>query len=47
MSISRKNSFVFDKANMKAGIFDKLSSSIDNYMNKKRKGGDLRDLYSE
>lgn len=47
MSISRKNSFVFDKANMKAGIFDKLSSSIDNYMNKKRKGGDLSDLYSE
>ena len=47
MSISRKNSFVFDKANMKAGIFDKLSNSMDSYMSKKRKGGDLSDLYSE
>lgn len=47
MAIKRSNSFVFDKANMKDGLFDKLSNSMDRYLNKKSNGRDLRDLFSE
>ena len=47
MSIKRQNSFMFEKSNMKSGLFDKLSESMDHYMNKKRSGRDLGDLFSE
>ena len=47
MAIKRQNSFVFEKSNMKAGLFDKLSSSMENYMDKKRRGKDLGNFYSE
>ncbi len=47
MSIKSRNSFVFSKANMKAGLFDRLSSSMENYMSKKTKGKGLDDLFSE
>ena len=47
MSIKSQNSFMFDKSNMKSGVFHKLSSSMDLYMNKKRSGKNLGDLFSE
>lgn len=47
MSIKRQNSFVFEKSNMKSGLFDKLGLTMANYMDKKRKGKDLGDLFSE
>ena len=45
MSIKRQNSFMFEKSNMKSGLFDRLGQSMDNYMNKKRSGRDLGDLF--
>lgn len=47
MAIKRQNSFTFEKSNMKEGLFSKLSSSMESYMNKKRKGKDLGDFFSE
>jgi hypothetical protein len=47
MSIKRQNSFMFEKSNMKSGLFDKLGHSMDNYMSKKRSGGNLGDFFSE
>ena len=47
MAIKQQNSFAFEKANMKSGVFDKLSSSMENYMHKKRSGEDLDDLFSD
>ena len=46
MAIKQQNSFAFEKANMKSGVFDKLSSSMENYMHKKRLGGNLDDFFS-
>ena len=46
MAIKQQNSFAFEKANMKSGVFDKLSSSMENYMHKKRSGEDLDDFFS-
>ena len=47
MAIKRQNSFMFEKSNMKSGLFDKLSHSMENYMDKKRKGKNLGDFFSE
>ena len=47
MAIKQQNSFAFEKSNMKSGVFDKLSSSMENYMHKKRSGEDLDDFFSE
>ena len=47
MAIKQQNSFAFEKANMKSGVFDKLSSSMENYMHKKRSGEDLDDFFSD
>ena len=44
MSIKRQNSAVYSKANMEDGIFSKLSSSMDSYLDKKRKGNNLDDF---
>ena len=44
MSIKRQNSAVYSKANMEGGIFSKLSSSMDSYLDKKRKGNNLDDF---
>jgi hypothetical protein len=46
MSIQRQNSAVFSKSNMNEGIFSKLSSSMDHYLDKKRKGKKLDDFLS-
>ncbi len=46
MAIRRQNSFVFQKSNMKAGLFDRLSGSMENYLHKKRKGENLDDYFS-
>lgn len=47
MAIKSQNSFVFEKSNMKFGLFDKLSHSMSSYMDKKTKGRSLDDLFSE
>lgn len=47
MSIKSHNSFMFEKSNMRSGVFSKLSNSMDMYMNKKSKGKDLGNLFSE
>ncbi len=47
MAIKKENSFMFEKSNMKFGLFDKLSNSMENYMDKKRKGKDLGKFFSE
>jgi hypothetical protein len=46
MAIKQQNSFAFEKANMKSGVFDKLSDSMENYMHKKRSGKNLDDFFS-
>ena len=46
MSIRKQNSFVFEKENMKSGLFDRLSDSMENYIMKKRAGGKLDDYFS-
>ena len=47
MAIKRQNSFMFEKSNMKVGLFDRLSNSMENYLDKKRMGKDLGDFFSE
>lgn len=47
MAIKRQNSFMFEKSNMKVGLFNRLSNSMENYMDKKRRGKDLGDFLSE
>ena len=46
MSIKRQNSAVYSKSNMEAGIFSKLSESMDKYLEKKRRGNNLDDFLS-
>ena len=41
MAIKRENSMMFSKNDMKSGLFDRLSNSMENYMEKKRKGDSL------
>jgi len=45
MNIHRKNSFVFSKASMAEEVWDKLSQSMSRYIDKKKQGGDLGNLY--
>ena len=46
MAIKQQNSYVFEKSNMKSALFDRLSSSMSNYMEKKSKGKNLDDFFS-
>ena len=45
MAIKSQNSFMFEKSNMQSGLFDKLSNSMEKYMDKKRKGKNLGDFF--
>ena len=45
MAIKRENSVMFEKSNMRAGVFSKLSSSMESYMSKKRKGDNLDNFF--
>ena len=47
MNIKRHNSVVFSKAGMTSEVWGNLSDSMDSYMNKKRRGGDLNDLFNK
>lgn len=47
MAIKERNSFSFEKNNMNNEVWDKLSNSMGNYMDKKRKGEKLDDLFSK
>jgi len=38
---------VFSKAGMTSEVWGNLSDSMDSYMNKKRRGGDLNDLFNK
>ena len=42
MNIRRDNSAYFEKAQMKGEVFDRVSNSIHDYMDRKRKGEDLK-----
>jgi len=42
MNIRRDNSAYFDKSQMKGEVFDRVSNSIHDYMDRKRKGEDLK-----
>jgi hypothetical protein len=46
MDIKVQNSFSFSKTSMKEEVWDKLGSSLRTYANKRRKGENLDDLYS-
>lgn len=47
MAIKQQNSFSFEKDNMNSEVWSKLSNSMGNYMDKKRKGENLDNLFSE
>jgi len=47
MNIKRHNSVVFSKAGMTSEVWGNLSDSMDSYMSKKRRGGDLNDLFNK
>ena len=47
MNIKRHNSVVFSKAGMTSEVWGNLSDSMDSSMNKKRRGGDLNDLFNK
>jgi len=47
MNIKRHNSVVFNKAGMTSEVWGNLSDSMSSYMDKKRKGGDLNDLFNK
>ena len=47
MAIKQQNSYAFDKSDMKSAVWSKLSNSMSNYMDKKRRGGNLGDLFSK
>ena len=42
MNIRRDNSTYFDKSQMKDAVFNRVTDSIQNYMDRKRKGEDLK-----
>ncbi len=42
MNIRRDNSAYFDKSQMKGEVFDRVSNSIHDYMDRKKKGEDLK-----
>jgi Mg-chelatase subunit ChlD len=45
MAIRKENSMMFEKSNMRNGVFSKLSSSMESYMHKKRKGDNLDNFF--
>ncbi len=45
MSFKTRNSFSFEKREMNAAVWHKLSDSMEHYLHKKRKGKDLSNLY--
>jgi hypothetical protein len=47
MAIRKQNSYAFEKSSMKSEVWSKLSDTMSNYMDKKRRGGNLSDLFSE
>ena len=47
MSIKRNNSYSFDKSQMNSEVWDKLSNSMDMYVNKKISGKNLGNLFEE
>ena len=47
MQIKRQNSIVFDKKSMGNDVWNRLSDSMDDYLDKKRKGDSLGDLYTK
>ena len=47
MSFKTQNSFSFEKREMNAAVWHKLSDSMEHYLHKKRKGKDLSNLYDK
>ncbi len=47
MAIHRDNSFSFEKTSMQEAVWDKLSSGMHSYMDKKRKGERLNKLFKD
>lgn len=47
MSFKTQNSFSFEKPEMNAAVWHKLSDSMEHYLHKKRKGKDLSNLYDK
>lgn len=44
MNIKRQNALAFNKGNMQKDVWNKLSDSMDNYLDKKRRGASLDEL---
>lgn len=47
MHIKRQNAMAFDKSNMQKDVWNKLSDSMDHYLDKKRRGASLDELYDK
>ena len=47
MAIKRQNSFSFSKQSMKNEVWDKVSDSVHSYLDKKRSGKDLGNLFDK
>jgi hypothetical protein len=47
MNIKRQNAAAFDKAAMNKDVWNKLSDSMDHYLDKKRRGESLDELYDK
>lgn len=47
MAIKARNSYAFDKSDIKGRVFENLSMSMDTYLDKKRKGGNLDNLFED
>jgi len=47
MNIKRQNAMAFDKAAMQKDVWNKLSDSMDHYLDKKRRGESLDELYDK
>ncbi len=47
MRIKRQNAMAFQKTSMKQEVWDKLSDSMDSYMDKKRRGDSLDELFDK
>lgn len=47
LSINSLNSFSFAKGNMKSAVWDSLSDSMEGYIEKKRKGFSLKNLFKQ
>ena len=45
MHIKRQNALSFEKGNMQQDVWNRLSNSMDHYLDKKRRGASLDDLY--